>query len=85
MPTDSSKTSSSPLDDLLTRCLREYWDQKHSQALLRSRARMRGVIQLLADEIRSWAPDQGQARMVFMAINDVADRLLQDTTDDLQP
>lgn len=78
-----------PLSDLVTRCLREYWDPKHSQAFLRSRARMQGVIQLLADEVRTWAPDPGQARICHLAINEVADRLIRDLTpsqtDDVQP
>jgi hypothetical protein len=75
----------SPSDDLLTRCLAEYWDPKHSVAVLRSRSRMRGVVQLLADELRSWAPDEGQARICHLAINEVADRLLRDTQDDALP
>lgn len=66
-------------DDLLTRCLNEYWDDKHTTATLRSRSRMRGVVQLLAEEVRSWAPDKGQARICYLAINEVADRLLRDT------
>jgi hypothetical protein len=68
-----------PSDDLLTRCLAEYWDDRHTTSTLRSRSRMRGVIQLLAKEIRTWAPDQGQARICYLAINEVADRLLRDT------
>jgi hypothetical protein len=68
-------------EDLVTRCLREYWDPKHSQAFLRSRSRMRGVIQLLAHEVRQWAPDKGQAKICNLAINEVADRLLRDSED----
>jgi hypothetical protein len=72
--------------DLVTRCLAEYWDNKHSNAVLRSRARMQGVIQLLANEVRTWAPDKGQAKICHLAINEVADRLLRDSDDhDLQP
>ena len=72
--------------DLVTRCLAEYWDNKHSVAVLRSRSRMQGVIQLLADEVRTWAPDKGQAKICHLAINEVADRLLRDSDDhDLQP
>ena len=67
--------------DLLTRCLSEYWDDKHTTSTLRSRSRMRGVIQLLSEEIRKWAPDEGQARICYLAINEVADRLLRDTED----
>ena len=72
--------------DLVTRCLAEYWDPKHSIAVLRSRARMQGVIQLLADEVRTWAPDEGHARVCNTVINEVADRLLRDSDDHaLQP
>ena len=74
-----------PSDDLLTRCLTEYWDDRHTTSTLRSRARMRAVVQLLSDEIRTWAPDPGQARICHLAINEVADRLLRDTPDDVQP
>ena len=74
-----------PLDDLVTRCLAEYWDPKHSSAVLRSRSRMQGVIQLLSNEVRSWAPDEGQARICHLAINEVADRLLHETEDHALP
>ncbi len=67
--------------DLVTRCLAEYWDPKHSMAVLRSRARMSGVLQLLADELRTWAPEKGQARICHLAINEVADRLLRESDD----
>jgi hypothetical protein len=80
-----STPMTSPSDDLLTRCLTEYWDTRHDTSTLRSRARMRAVAQLLATEIKSWAPDPGSARICHLAINEVADRLLRDTTDDLQP
>jgi hypothetical protein len=42
---------------------------------------MQGVIQLLADEVRTWAPDKGQAKICHLAINEVADRLLRDSDD----
>lgn len=71
----------SPSDDLVTRCLREYWDPRHSQAFMRSRSRMQGVISLLANEVRRWAPDKGQAKICHLAINEVADRLLHDSQD----
>lgn len=65
-------------EDLLTRCLSEYWDDKHTTSSLRSRSRMRGVIQLLAHEVRTWAPDKGQAKICHLAINEVADRLVHE-------
>jgi hypothetical protein len=54
-------------------------------AVLRSRSRMQGVIQLLANEVRTWAPDEGQARICYLAINEVADRLLRDSEDHALP
>lgn len=75
----------SPSDDLVTRCLREYWDAKHSQAFLRSRSRMQGVIQLLANEIKGWAPPKEESKICHLAITEVADRLTAEskTTIDL--
>jgi hypothetical protein len=40
------------------------------------RRRMKEVIREIANTIRTWAPDPGQARMIHLAINDVADRLI---------
>lgn len=71
--------------DLVTRCLAEYWDPKHSMAVLRSRSRMCGVLQLLADELRTWAPEKGQAKICHLAINEVADRLLRESDDHALP
>jgi hypothetical protein len=44
---------------------------------------MVAVLDVLAAEIRSWAPDQGQARICYLAINEVADRLIRESTNDL--
>lgn len=46
-----------------------------------SKLRMIAVLELLSQEIRSWAPDQGQARICYLAINEVADRLLREAND----
>jgi hypothetical protein len=45
------------------------------------RRRMRAVVHELSRTIRSWAPDEGQARICYLAINEVADRLLRETED----
>lgn len=79
--TQSEPAPSGQVNDLVTRCLKEYWDPKHSQAFLRSRSRMQGVIHLLSAEVRRWAPDQGQAKICHLAITEVADRLLRDSED----
>jgi len=63
--------------DLSGRCLAAYWQDRN--ALIDDHSRMRAVIEVLSDEIRKWAPDEGQARICHLAINEVADRLLRDT------
>jgi hypothetical protein len=50
---------------------------------MHSKKRMVAVLELLAAEIRGWAPDPGQARICYLAINEVADRLIRETTNDL--
>lgn len=66
-------------NDLMGRCLAAYWTDR--QALIDARSRMRAVVEVLADEVRQWAPDPGQAKICHLAINEVADRLLRDTDD----
>ena len=63
--------------DLSGRCLAAYWQDRN--ALIDDHSRMRAVIEVLSDEISKWAPDEGQARICYLAINEVADRLLRDT------
>ena len=38
--------------------------------------RMKAVVSELSQVIRSWAPDEGQARICYLAINEVADLLI---------
>lgn len=40
--------------------------------------RMKAVVSELSQVIRSWAPDEGQARICHLAINEVADRLTRE-------
>ena len=40
--------------------------------------RMKEVIREIANTIRTWAPDLGQARICHLAINEVADRLIRE-------
>lgn len=42
------------------------------------RRRMKAVIRELSQTIRTWAPDEGQARICYLAINEVADRLIRE-------
>ncbi len=63
--------------DLLGRCMAAYWQDR--QALIDDRCRMAAVAEVIAQEVRTWAPDKGQARICYLAINEVADRLNRDT------
>jgi hypothetical protein len=40
--------------------------------------RMKAVVSELSQVIRGWAPDEGQARICYLAINEVADRLTRE-------
>ena len=40
--------------------------------------RMKAVMLELASEIRTWAPDPGQAKICHLAINEVADRIARE-------
>jgi hypothetical protein len=42
------------------------------------RRRMKTVVYELSKIIRTWAPDEGQARICYLAINEVADRLIRE-------
>ncbi len=64
-------------DDLVGRCMAAYWQDK--QALIDDRCRMAAVFEVISQEVRTWAPDKGQARICYLAINEVADRLIRDT------
>jgi len=45
------------------------------------RRRMKAVVHELSQIIRSWAPDESRARISFLTIHEVADRLLRETED----
>lgn len=63
--------------DLVGRCMAAYWQDR--EALIDGHSRMQAVIKVIADEVRTWAPDPGQARICYLAINEVADRLIRDS------
>ena len=56
-----------------------YWNL--GEYSIDDRRRMKAVVYELSQIIRSWAPDEGQARITHLAITGVADRLLQETMD----
>jgi len=45
------------------------------------RRRMKEVIRETSNVIRTWAPDEGQARICYLAINEVADRLVREVSE----
>lgn len=64
------------MTDLLTECLNLYWEL--GEYSIDDKRRMQAVIKALSDEVRTWAPPEGQAAICSRAINEVADRLLRD-------
>jgi hypothetical protein len=54
-----------------------YWQDR--EALIDGRSRMQAVMIVIAEEVRTWAPSPGQARICHLAINEVADRLIRDS------
>lgn len=60
-----------------------FWSVENNSLTMTSKYRMAAVAKMLADEIRSWAPDPGHARICYLAINETADRLIRDTTHDI--
>lgn len=67
-------------DDLLEQMMDAFWSVENNSLIIASKYRMVSVAALLADKIRSWAPDPDQANICHLAINEVADRLIRDTT-----
>ena len=63
-------------------CLAIYWEL--GEYSIDDRRRMQAVIKAIADNIRTWAPPEEQARICHMAINEVADRLIRESQE-LQP
>ena len=60
--------------DLLQQCVDEYWH--HNDATLDASSRMSAVFRLIAANIKCWAPSKSDAKITYLAINEVADRLL---------
>lgn len=68
--------------DLMTRCIDAYWHEKLSIRGISSRKRMSAVFRILADEIKLWAPNKEQAKICHLAVNEIADRLIEMADDD---
>ena len=77
---DAQSCAGQSNDDLLDQMMDAFWSVENNSLTIHSKHRMGAVVALLADKIRSWAPDPGQAKICHLAINEVADRLIRDTT-----
>ena len=60
---------------LCTRLMKAYWHDR--QALIDGHERMAAVMQVMAQEIRSWAPSKEDREICHLAITGVAQRLEQ--------
>jgi hypothetical protein len=69
-------TEQPPMTNLLDSLSELYWSL--GEYSIDDRRRMKAVIHELSQTIRSWAPDEGQARICYLAINEVADRLVRE-------
>jgi hypothetical protein len=63
--------------NLLDQLTELYWGL--GEYSIDDRRRMKAVVHELSQTIRSWAPAEDQARICYLAINEVADRLLRET------
>lgn len=68
-------------ETLVTKCLSAYWDRSCGNYGISSNIRMAKVLEVIADEIRTWAPSESQARMNTQTIHEVADRIKEIATD----
>jgi hypothetical protein len=62
---------------LIDNLIELYWSL--GEYSIDGKRRMKAVMLELASEIRTWAPDEGQARICYLAINEVADRIVRET------
>jgi hypothetical protein len=62
---------------LIDNLIELYWSL--GEYSIDDKRRMKAVMLELASEIRTWAPDEGQARICYLAINEVADRIVRET------
>ena len=62
---------------LIDNLIELYWSL--GEYSIDDKRRMKAVMLELASEIRTWAPDEGQARICYLAINELADRIVRET------
>lgn len=73
------------MSDLVQRCIDAYWCKENALTGLHSTIRMARAIEEIAAEIRLWAPDKESAKICYLAINEVADQLLEHAQKVLTP
>jgi hypothetical protein len=56
-----------------------YWSL--GEYSIEDRRRMKAVVLEISKTIRTWAPREEEARICFMAINEVADRLVREVNE----
>lgn len=61
------------MSNLLDKSTELYWS--FGEYGIDDRRRMKAVLYQLADEIRTWAPPESQARICFLMTNEIADRI----------
>jgi hypothetical protein len=64
------------MSNLLDACTELYWS--FAEYGIDDRRRMKAVLYHLAEEVRTWAPDESQARICFLMTNEIADRIKRD-------
>ncbi len=64
---------------LLNELTELYWSL--GEYSIDDKRRMKAVIHEISQRIRTWAPDPGQARICYLAINEVADRLVRESNE----
>jgi hypothetical protein len=61
------------MSNLLDSATELYWS--FGEYGIDDRRRMKAVLYQLADEIRTWAPQESQARICYLMTNEIADRI----------
>ena len=62
---------------LIDNLIELYWSL--GEYSIDDKRRMKAVMLELASEIRTWAPDPGQAKICHLASTEVADRIVRET------
>lgn len=72
-------TATTTKEDLMQRVLDAYWSVDNNHLTISSKLRMASVLRAIAEEIRTWAPPESQARICHLMTNEIADRLVRES------